>query len=56
MELGSSYGRIGGRIVGPKGDRNSTGKPQSQLTWTLGALRVKPKSIHRLGLGISTHM
>ena len=27
MELGDSYGRIGGRIVGPKGDRNLTGRP-----------------------------
>jgi hypothetical protein len=24
IELGDSYGRIGGRIAGPKGDRNST--------------------------------
>jgi hypothetical protein len=27
MELGHSYGRIRGRISGPKGDRNSTGRP-----------------------------
>jgi hypothetical protein len=27
MELRDSYGRIGGRIVVPKGDRNSTGRP-----------------------------
>jgi hypothetical protein len=27
MELGDSYGRIGGRIVGSEGDRNSTGRP-----------------------------
>ena len=26
IEVGDSYGRIGGRIVGPKGDRNSTGR------------------------------
>jgi hypothetical protein len=26
MELGDSYGRIGGRIVGPERDRNSTGR------------------------------
>jgi hypothetical protein len=25
MELGVSYRRIGGRIAGPRGDRNSTG-------------------------------
>jgi hypothetical protein len=27
LELGDSYGRIGGRIASPKGDRNSTGRP-----------------------------
>ena len=27
MELGDSYGRIGGRIAGPEGDKNSTGRP-----------------------------
>ena len=27
MEIGDSYGRIGRRVVGPKGDKNSTGKP-----------------------------
>jgi hypothetical protein len=26
MELGDSFGRIGGRIEGPKEDRNSTGR------------------------------
>lgn len=35
MEFGDSYGRVGGRIMGTEGDRNSTGR-QSQLTWTLG--------------------
>lgn len=40
MKLGGSYGRIEGRIVGPEGNRNSTGRDQqSHLTWTLGALR-----------------
>jgi hypothetical protein len=31
---------------------------QSQLTWTLGALRLnyQPKNIHRLDLGLPTHM
>jgi hypothetical protein len=28
MELGDSFGRIGGGIVSPEGDRNSTGKPR----------------------------
>ena len=27
MELGDSNGKIRGRVVGPKGDRNSTGIP-----------------------------
>jgi hypothetical protein len=27
VELGSSYGRIEGRIVGPEGNKNSTGRP-----------------------------
>jgi hypothetical protein len=27
MELGDSYGGIGGRISGSAGDRNSTGRP-----------------------------
>jgi hypothetical protein len=31
MELGDAYGRTGGRIAEPKGDRNSTGKP-TELT------------------------
>jgi hypothetical protein len=29
MELGDSYGLVGGRIAGPKGDRNSVGRPVS---------------------------
>jgi hypothetical protein len=39
MELGNSYGRIGGRIAGPEGDRNSTGRP-TNLDPSLRALRV----------------
>ena len=27
MELGNSYGRIGEMIAGPKGDKDSTGRP-----------------------------
>jgi hypothetical protein len=29
MELGDSYGRIGGRIVGTEGDRIFIGRPES---------------------------
>jgi len=27
MKLGDSYGRVGGRILGPEGDRNTTERP-----------------------------
>jgi len=41
MELGDSYGKIGGRITGPK---VIVGTPkenqQRQLTWTPVALRI----------------
>jgi hypothetical protein len=40
MELGDSYGRLGGRIVGPKGIGTPQEDQQSQLTCTLGAQRV----------------
>jgi hypothetical protein len=48
MELGDTYGRIGGRIAWSSEDKNSTGYQQSQLTWTLGALSLnhQPKNIH----------
>jgi hypothetical protein len=39
MELGDSYGRTVERIVAPKGIRTWQVDQQSQLTWTLGALR-----------------
>jgi hypothetical protein len=35
MELGDSYGRIGGRIVGFGGDRNSTGRPKESTKLNL---------------------
>jgi hypothetical protein len=37
IEFEDSYQRTGRRSVGTKGDRNSTGRPKSQLTWTLGS-------------------
>jgi hypothetical protein len=40
MELGDCYGRIGGRIVAPKGIGTPQEDQQNQITWTLGALRV----------------
>jgi hypothetical protein len=50
MELGDSYGRTGGRIASPKGDRNSTGRPRAAITWTLGTLSLNHNQ--RLGLGL----
>ena len=38
MELRDSYGRIGGRIAGPKEDRHSTGRPTESTdldSWSL---------------------
>jgi hypothetical protein len=39
MELGSSYGRIGGRIAASKGIGTPQEVQQNQLTWTFGTLR-----------------
>ena len=35
-----THGRIGGRTVGPDGDRTPQEDQQSQLIWTLEALRA----------------
>jgi hypothetical protein len=39
MELGNTYGKIGGRIATWKGIGTPQEDKQSQLTWTLGLLR-----------------
>jgi hypothetical protein len=39
MELGDSYGRIGGRIAGPKEIGILQKDQQNQIRWTFGALR-----------------
>jgi hypothetical protein len=39
MELGDSYGRIGGRIVATKEIGTPHEGQQNQLTWILGALK-----------------
>jgi hypothetical protein len=48
MELGDSYGRIGRRIAGPEGDRNSTGR-QTESTnldpWGSQSLNHKPRKV-----------
>jgi hypothetical protein len=59
MELGDSYGRLGGRIVGPEGDRNSTGKPTestNQGPWGSQRLTYQPKNIYGLNLDLPEHM
>ena len=59
MERGDSYGRMGGRIVASKRDRNSTGRP-TELTnldpWGSQSLNHQPKSINRLDLGLIAHV
>jgi hypothetical protein len=59
MELGDSDGRIGGRIVDFKGDRNSTGRP-TQWTiedpWGSPNLNHQSKNIHGQDLGLPAHM
>jgi hypothetical protein len=42
MELGETYGKIGGRIAAPKGIGSPQEDQQSQLTWTLGDLSKSP--------------
>jgi hypothetical protein len=39
MDLGDSYGRIGGRIAAPKGIGTLQEEQQNLLTWTLRVLR-----------------
>jgi hypothetical protein len=58
LELVDFYGKIGGRILARKGIRDTTGRSQSQLTWTLGVhiLNHQPKNIHKLDLSLPTHM
>jgi hypothetical protein len=58
-ELGYSYERIGGRITGSVGDRNSTGRPAESTNldpWGFQRLIHQAKNIYRLDLGIHTHI
>jgi hypothetical protein len=51
LELGHSYGGFGKKIVGPKGDRDSTGRPTESTNldpWGTQRLNQQLKSIHRL--------
>jgi hypothetical protein len=60
MELGDSYRRIGGWIVDPEGDMNSTGRLTESInldTWGSQSLNYhQSKNIHGLDLGLTTHM
>lgn len=40
IELGDSYGRVGGKIVSPEEEGTPQESQQSQLTQIIGALRV----------------
>jgi hypothetical protein len=53
MELGDAHRRVGGRIVGPKGDRNSRGRKTESInldTWGFQRLNHQTKIIHGLEL------
>jgi hypothetical protein len=57
MELRNSYGRVGGRIAGPEGDSNSTGRSTESTNldpWGSQRLNHQLKSIHGLDLGHPT--
>jgi hypothetical protein len=59
MKLEDFYRRVEGTIVGPKGNRNSTGRPTESANpdpWGCQSLNYQPKNIHRLDLGLSAHM
>ena len=51
--------RIGGRITGPKGDRNSTGRPTESTNldpWDSQILNYQPNNIQGLHLDLPTYM
>jgi len=59
IELEDSYGRTGGRLAGPKKDRNFTERPIESTYldhWGFENLNHKQKNIHRLDLGLPTLM
>ena len=59
MKVVDSYVRKGGRIVGLKRDRNSTGRPTESTNldlWGSQKLNHQPKIIHGLDLGLPAHM
>jgi hypothetical protein len=53
VELGDFYGRIGGNISDPRGDRNSTGRPTESTnldSWGSQRLNHQSNNIHGLDL------
>lgn len=54
MQLGESYGKIGGKIADPEEDRNSIVRPTESES--LGLSETEPKNIHRLDFGLNAHM
>jgi hypothetical protein len=51
VDVAKYYGRIGGRIVGPKEDRKSIGRPTESSNldpWGSQRLKPKPKTIPEL--------
>jgi hypothetical protein len=59
MELGDTYRKIGGRIVGSKGAINSTGRSAEANNldpWGSQGLNYQPKTIHGWDLGLPAQM
>jgi hypothetical protein len=59
MKFGDSYGRIGGRIKSPEGDRNSRERPTESTNLDVCGsqnLNHQPKKIKWLDLYLPTHM
>ena len=59
FSLEDSYGRLGWRLGCSKGDENSTGRRAEWINldlWGSQSLNHQPKNIHRLDLGLATHM
>jgi len=55
MELGDSYGKTEVKIVGTKGDKNTTGRPPESTNldpWGSQSLNHPTKNIHGLDLGL----
>lgn len=54
LEVENSYGKVGGKIEQPEGDRNPTGRPTESTNLDPGIfqnLSHQPKSMHRLEWG-----